>query len=76
MREDRKGVAPLIPFLAVMFLLFIGILIFVYIQAKHINPQMIQVGRLPVWSASGPPLAGASRIPPSVGRETAGTCRL
>ena len=42
MKNDRRGTAPLIPFLAAIFLLFIGILIFVYIQAKQINPQMIQ----------------------------------
>jgi hypothetical protein len=47
MKNEQKGVAPLIPFLAGVFLLFISILIFAYIEAKHANPQMIQVGHAP-----------------------------
>lgn len=45
MKNDRKGVAPLIPFLVIVALIFIGILIFAYLEAKHLNPQMIEVGQ-------------------------------
>jgi hypothetical protein len=37
-----KKIPILIPLLAVVAVLFLGILIFVYVQAKKANPQMIQ----------------------------------
>ena len=40
-----KGVPALIPFLIAIFVLFIGILIWAYIETKKANPQMIQVGQ-------------------------------
>jgi len=45
MKDKRKGVPPLIPFLAVVSLVFIGILIWAYLETKKINPQMIETGQ-------------------------------
>ena len=44
----KRKVPVLIPFLVFVSLVFIGILIFAYVETKKANPQMIQVGRLPV----------------------------
>jgi hypothetical protein len=44
-----KRVPVLIPFLILVSLVFIGILIFAYVETKKANPQMINVGQ-----ASGP----------------------
>lgn len=52
MKEKPRGVAPLIPVLALVAVIFIGILIFAYVQTRSINPQMIEVGR-----AIGPVIA-------------------
>ena len=41
----KKHVPVLIPFLVFVSAIFIGILIFVYIETKKANPQMIEVGR-------------------------------
>jgi len=42
-----KRVPTLIPFLAVVSAIFIGILIFAYFQTKKANPQMLdEQGRL------------------------------
>ncbi len=38
-----RKVPILIPFLAFVSLLFIGILIFAYVETKKANPQMIEV---------------------------------
>lgn len=55
MKAKRKGGIPaLIPFLALVSLIFIGILIFAYVETKNANPQMIEVG-----SASRPAPAAA-----------------
>jgi len=43
-----KRVPALIPVLALVSAIFIGILIFAYVETKKANPQMIQVGQLPV----------------------------
>jgi hypothetical protein len=40
-----KGVPALIPFLIVISAIFIGILIWAYVETKKANPQMIQVGQ-------------------------------
>jgi len=37
----KKGVPPLIPFLAVVSMIFIGILIWAYVETKKANPQML-----------------------------------
>jgi hypothetical protein len=36
-----KRVPALIPFLAVVSAIFIGILIYAYVQTRHANPQML-----------------------------------
>jgi hypothetical protein len=41
-----KKTPVLIPFLVFVGGLFIGILIFTYVQAKRANPQMIRVGQI------------------------------
>ena len=41
----KRGVPALIPVLIVISMLFIGILIFAYVETKKANPQMIEVGR-------------------------------
>jgi hypothetical protein len=40
-----KRIPALIPFLIFVSALFIGILVFAYVEAKRANPQMIQVGQ-------------------------------
>jgi hypothetical protein len=40
-----KRVPVLIPFLIFVSLVFIGILIFAYVETKKANPQMIEVGQ-------------------------------
>ena len=43
----KKRVPPLIPFLVFVSALFIGILIFAYVETKKANPQMLdEKGRL------------------------------
>ena len=39
-----KRIPVLIPFLVFVSMLFIGILIFAYVETKQANPQMIQTG--------------------------------
>jgi hypothetical protein len=41
-----KRIPVLIPFLVVVSIIFIGILIFAYVETKKANPQMIEVGRV------------------------------
>jgi hypothetical protein len=41
----KKPVPVLIPFLILVSMLFIGILIFAYVETKRANPKMIEVGR-------------------------------
>ena len=43
----KKSVPVLIPFLVFVATLFIGILIFAYVETKKANPQMIEVGEVP-----------------------------
>ena len=42
--KQKQSVPVLVPFLIVVSILFIGILIFAYVETKRANPQMIQVG--------------------------------
>ena len=42
----KQGVPALIPVLILISMLFIGILIYAYFEAKKANPQMIQVSAL------------------------------
>jgi hypothetical protein len=41
----KQSVPALIPVLVMVSAIFIGILIFAYIETKKANPQMIEVGR-------------------------------
>jgi hypothetical protein len=43
--KNKQSVPILIPFLILVSVLFIGILIFAYVETKKANPQMIQVGQ-------------------------------
>ena len=40
----KKSVPVLIPFLILVSMLFIGILIYAYVETKRANPKMIEVG--------------------------------
>ena len=54
--KNKQRVPVLIPFLILVSMLFIGILIFAYVETKKANPKMIEVGavgRTP-WSARVP----------------------
>ena len=70
-----KGVPALIPFLILISAIFIGILIWAYVETKKANPQMIQVGqavgrreRLPHQDQRvGPGGAGVSACHPERG---------
>jgi len=42
--KSKQRVPVLIPFLILVSMLFIGILIFAYVETKKANPKMIQVG--------------------------------
>ena len=43
--KTKQSVPVLIPFLILVSVLFIGILIFAYVETRKANPKMIQVGR-------------------------------
>jgi len=45
--KDKKSVPVLIPFLILISILFIGILIFAYVETRKANPQMIEQSRAP-----------------------------
>ncbi|HEY2016103.1 MAG TPA: hypothetical protein VGH38_21520 [Bryobacteraceae bacterium] len=48
----KKSVPTLIPVLILVSALFIGILIFAYVETKRANPQMIEVGQSTNLSAA------------------------
>ena len=52
--KDKRPIPVLIPFLVLVSLIFIGILIFAYVETKKANPQMIEVGRVSRPALSGP----------------------
>ncbi len=41
-----KGIPALIPFLVFVCVLFIGILVYTYVESKKANPQMIPLGQV------------------------------
>ena len=43
--KQSHPVPVLVPVLVLVSVLFIGILIFAYVETKKANPQMIEVGR-------------------------------
>ena len=47
--NNKQSVPILIPFLILVSMLFIGILIFTYVETKKANPQMIRVGQTIVF---------------------------
>ncbi len=55
-----RRVPVLIPFLAFVALLFIGILIFTWVETKKANPQMIRSSGASVLQ---PPVASRQRLP-------------
>ena len=61
----KKPVPALIPFLILVSAIFIGILIFAYVETKKANPQMIEVGQTIVFRGlSRPrPIVAADRRP-------------
>ena len=42
----KKSTPALIPFLVFVVAIFIGILVFAYVETKKANPQMIEVGNV------------------------------
>ena len=56
---DRKRVAPLTVLLAVVFVMFCGILVFVYVATKRANPVMLDQQGKPLDSGSGAATSGA-----------------
>ena len=42
--KQKQSVPVLVPFLILVSILFIGILIFAYVETKKANPKMIEVG--------------------------------
>ena len=43
--KQKQSVPVLVPFLIVVSMLFIGFLIFAYVETKKANPKMIEVGQ-------------------------------
>jgi hypothetical protein len=43
--KNKQSVPVLIPFLILVSMLFIGILIFAYVETKKANPKMIEQSR-------------------------------
>ncbi|HUB32660.1 MAG TPA: hypothetical protein VMA31_06515 [Bryobacteraceae bacterium] len=60
----KKPVPALIPFLVFVSMVFIGILVYAYIETKKANPQMIETTR----GGANAPLVLAASLP--------GQCRL
>jgi uncharacterized membrane protein len=45
--KSKRSLPVLIPFLILVSMIFIGILIFTYVETKKANPQMIHQSRAP-----------------------------
>jgi hypothetical protein len=58
-----KRVPILLPFLAVVACIFIGILVFSYVEAKKANPQMIKQASGLATPAFVPAYPGCGRMP-------------
>ena len=59
--KKKQPVPILIPFLIVVSLLFIGILVFAYVETRRANPKMIEVGWAVPQTWIHPGDAGAAR---------------
>jgi len=57
--KNKQPVPVLIPFLILVSMLFIGILIFAYVETKKANPKMIDQR----WYEKAGPPAGYVKIP-------------
>lgn len=55
----KKRVAPLTVLLAVVFIVFCGILVFVYVATKRANPVMLDQQGKPLGQSSAPANPGA-----------------
>ncbi|MEO8595803.1 MAG: hypothetical protein ABI759_20955 [Candidatus Solibacter sp.] len=55
----QRGIPVLIPVLILISMLFIGLLIFTYVETKRANPQMIHVD-----SAASPKQGSGVEVPP------------
>jgi hypothetical protein len=64
--KNKQSVPVLIPFLILISMLFIGILIFAYVETKKANPKMIEVGQVgkPLPYGRGPDRAVLSLSEP------------
>ncbi len=49
--HSKKRVAPLVPFLGLVMAVFIGILIYVYVVTKNVNPVMLDDRGRPVHAS-------------------------
>jgi hypothetical protein len=61
--RDKQSVPILIPFLILVSMIFIGILIFTYVETRKANPKMIQVGQ--ALSPANPSGSGCAVAPRS-----------
>jgi hypothetical protein len=57
--QVRKTIAPLTVLLAVVFVSFCGILVFVYVATKRANPVMLDQQGKPLDASSAPAKSGA-----------------
>ncbi|MDR3773546.1 MAG: hypothetical protein P4L26_09385 [Terracidiphilus sp.] len=57
--SQRKPVAPLTVVLAVVFVVFCGILVFVYVATRRANPVMLDQQGKPLDQSSGSATSGA-----------------
>jgi hypothetical protein len=55
----QKRVAPLTVVLAIVFVVFCGILVFVYVATKRANPVMLDMQGRPMNQSSGSASTGA-----------------
>jgi len=57
--SQRKKVAPLTVVLGIVFVVFCGILVFVYVATKRANPVMLDQQGRPLDQSSEPATTGA-----------------
>jgi len=57
--SQRRPMAPLSVVLGVVFVVFCGILVFVYVATKRANPVMLDMQGRPLDQSSAPATSGA-----------------
>ncbi len=57
--SQRKPVAPLTVLLGIVFVAFCGILVFVYVTTKRVNPVMLDQQGKPLDQSSAPATPGS-----------------